>query len=120
LNGVFIHPALNVLAATFHHYDAGVAKLLDVMGNRGRSDVQFFPQLADVPSGLFDGGSSFPRRADRKEAQKYRQSMRVCEGFEHLGVPTQIRCFIVRHISMYRTFPPRVKNFFSPVRLPDL
>jgi len=39
---LFVDPALNVLAAAFHHNDACLTEFLDMMGNRGRSDVQLF------------------------------------------------------------------------------
>lgn len=90
-----VNPAFNVLSAAFHHNYACLAKLLDVVRNRGRSDVQLFSQLADVPPGLFDCASGCSGRANREEAQEDSKSMRIREGFEHFGVPSHFFYSIV-------------------------
>ncbi len=88
-DGFFINPAFNVLAMAFYCNNACLAKFLDVVGHRRGSDVQLFPQLTDVPPGLFYGTSTGSRRADRKEAQEDSESTGTCKGFEHLRIPAE-------------------------------
>src|SRR5688500_11185825 len=99
-----VRAALHILSLALHRDYARLPKLLEVMGNRARCDLQSLRQLANIcGDGLFIPGASRPAMIAQPEENG--QAVRVAEHLEHLGgFHQRENCFTVRHTSNSKCF----------------
>ena len=110
-NDIGIDPAFNSLSPPLHSNQTCLAKLLDVMGDRGGDDPQVLAKIADIGTRLRINAVDRTGIAGGDKTHEDPQAVGVGKGLEDVGIFLGVIVSIFRHTSKLNVFGDYVKYF---------